>query len=108
MGTSIFVTNFVFLLIMSLFNRGRGTGGETVAEMINREHNEQMNIDMINGLKRCFFVCVNDFATSTLTSKEDQCLARCHEKSLAVNERMTRSFNELQLLESERNRMNKD
>ena len=42
---------------MSLFNRGRGAGGETLADVINREHNEQQNVDMINSVSFAIDIC---------------------------------------------------
>ncbi|CAH6722716.1 mitochondrial import inner membrane translocase subunit Tim9p [[Candida] jaroonii] len=47
-----------------------------------------------NLVSRCFDDCVNDFTSSSLTSKESSCIMKCSEKFLKHSERVGLRFQE--------------
>jgi len=73
--------------------------------MLNQQHAERQldafmnelqardSVKMFHGLvERCFYSCVNDFSSKTLTNKEEQCIYRCSDKWIKHTMRVARAF----------------
>jgi len=60
-------------------------------------------VRMYNSLvERCFHNCVNDFSSTSLSSKETQCMYRCADKFIKFTSKSSRIFTEHSLLEQQK------
>lgn len=47
-----------------------------------------------NLVDNCFTACINDFTSKSLTNQENGCIARCVQKSMALQGRLSERFQE--------------
>ncbi|CAG2113213.1 unnamed protein product [Medioppia subpectinata] len=50
----------------------------------------------------CFMDCVHDMTTRSVSTKEETCANNCFDKFLKMNQRISQRFQEIQLLQNER------
>jgi len=71
------------------------TTGDPLMDKTMMELQMRDQMKLYNGVvERCFFTCVNEFSTKTLTAKEEICMYRCHDKFLKHTMRVGSIFAE--------------